>query len=162
MTMAELWWHAATESLTIDDLPADIDGVRLELIDGSLSVTPLGDLDHQRLVNSITRRLESGLPAGLEALPGANVVLGDHTTLIPDVVVVDSSYAVRNGLGVSPAGVRLVVEITSPSTRRRDLTIKRELYREWGAPYVIVDRSTDPHTYRTEGDLPDWARAVLG
>jgi hypothetical protein len=42
-----------------------------------------------------------------------------------------------------------------------DLTIKRELYRQWGGPYVIVDRATDPFTMQVEGELPEWATVLF-
>jgi len=53
-----------------------------------------------------------------------------------------------------------IAEVTSASTRRRDLTEKRELYREWKVPYLIIDRSTDPFTMRTEGNLPAYAQLL--
>jgi Uma2 family endonuclease len=48
-----------------------------------------------------------------------------------------------------------VVEVTSPSTRRRDLTAKRDLYRDWEVPMIIVDRSRMPSMI-VEGELPGW------
>jgi hypothetical protein len=74
--------------------------------------------------------------------------------------VVDPAHLVHDGLGVSPKGLLFAVEITSPSTRRRDLTIKRDLYAEWEVPYLLVDRSTSPHRYTAYGELPAWAGAV--
>lgn len=153
----------ARGGLTIDDLPeggsAD---VRMELIDGSLVVTPLGDLEHQALATRYAALLlGERLPQGCIAVAGVNVVVGDHTLLIPDVAVVDPQCAAREGLGVSPQGLKLAVEISSPSTRRHDLTTKRELYREWGVPYLIVDRSTSPATLRVDGDLPDFAKVLM-
>jgi len=58
-------------------------------------------------------------------------------------------------------GPSFAVEITSPSTRRRDLTIKRQLYDEWKVPYLVVDRGTSPHTYIGYGGQPAWAAVVL-
>ncbi len=162
MTTAVADWWARGRPFTIDDLPdSDPPGVRVELIDGSLYVTPLGDIEHQALVMDLAVRLVGLVPSGLQVLPGANVIQGESTLVMPDVVVIDPAHAVRNGVGVSPAGLRLAVEITSPSTRRHDLTLKRELYRDWGTPLIIVDRSTLPFTVHSYGDLPDYARALL-
>jgi Uma2 family endonuclease len=97
------------------------------------------------------------VPAGSLVLPGVNVILGERTLVIPDVGVVDPAHLVRSDLGVAPAGLLLAVEITSPTTRRRDLTGKRDLYRRWEVPLLIVDRSTDPHTFIRVGELPPWA-----
>jgi Uma2 family endonuclease len=62
---------------------------------------------------------------------------------------------------VTPQGLRLVVEITSPSTWRRDLTIKRSLYAAWDVPYLVVDRRSDPHRLEVFGALPDFAAELL-
>jgi Uma2 family endonuclease len=151
---------AGQRELTVEDLPTDVDGVRYELIDGSLYVTPLGDFEHQLLATRIATLLTPGLPEGLASLAGVNVILGDQTMVEPDVAVVDPAHLVRDGLGVSPKGLLFAVEITSPSTRRRDLTIKRQLYREWDVPYLLVDRHSSPHSYTTHGSLPAWAQVT--
>lgn len=153
----------ARGGLTIGDLPeVGNDGVRMELIDGSLVATPLGDLEHQALATRYAALLlGERLPQGCIAVAGVNVVAGDQTLIIPDVAVVDPQCAVRAGLGASPQGLKLAVEFSSPSTRRHDLTTKRELYREWGVPYLIVDRSTSPATLRVDGDLPDFATVLV-
>jgi Uma2 family endonuclease len=161
MTTADLLGLVALGPVTVTDLPTDVQNVRIELIDGSLYVTPLGDYEHQDLVMEYAVLIRSQLPDGLRVLPGVNMILGDQTLLIPDVAVVDPSFLVRRGLGISPEGMRLAVEITSPSTRRQDLTLKREVYRECGVPFLIVDRSTRPFTLHSDGDLPSYAAALI-
>ena len=160
-SMIDLSAAASSGGLTIDDLPAGVPGVRMELIDGSLVVTPLGDVAHQILIASMCRVLDP--PDGLVVLAGVNVIVGERTLLIPDVAVIDPLHQARGGLGVTPTGLQLVVEVTSPSTRVHDLTTKRELYRQWGVPYLIVDRKGgDPLTsVQVEGDLPEWAKVLL-
>jgi Uma2 family endonuclease len=161
MSMTDLLWRAAQGPLTIDDLRSEIDNIRIELIDGSLYVSPLGDAEHQRLIIDYALLIRGDVPARLQVYAGINVILGEQTLVIPDFAVADPDFLVQDGLGVSPEGLRLAVEITSPSTRRRDLTIKRELYCEWHVPLVIVDRSTRPFTMLVEGQLPDYGRALL-
>jgi Uma2 family endonuclease len=162
MTTGDLLWRAARGPLTVDDLPTDEQGVRFELIDGSLYVTPLGDFEHQRLILNYAFLIKPQLPQGLEVLAGVNVIVGEQTLVEPDVAVVDPMFVTKAGLGVAPEGLRFVVEVTSPSTRRRDLSIKRELYREWGVPYLVVDRSTDPFTTHVEGELPHYGESLIG
>ncbi len=152
-------WTAARRPLTIDDLPTDAPG-RFELIDGGLYVSPLGDVEHQRLVSGCMVALLGRIPADLDLLAGVNVILGDDTLVEPDVAVIDTAHLVRGGLGVSPTGLLLAVEITSPSTQRRDLTIKRELYAEWGVPFVLVDRGAEPHRVEVFGELPEYAQGL--
>jgi Uma2 family endonuclease len=152
---------AGRRPLQIDDLPREADNVRYELIDGSLYVTPLGDFEHQALAARFVTVLLPGIPDGTVVLAGVNVIIGSQTMVEPDIAVVDPAHLVHEGLGVAPEGLLFVVEVTSPSTRRRDLTIKRDLYLEWQVPYLLVDRSTVPHTYTRHGELPDWAHVVL-
>jgi Uma2 family endonuclease len=149
------WELAHLRPLTIADLPEDEVG-RTELIDGSLYVTPAADLEHHDLVGLWWIRLRELAPVPLPASPGGNVILNDATLVVPDVMVYDPEHRVRDGLGVSPEGLALVVEITSPSTRTRDLTIKRDLYDRWGVPYIVVDRGTTPYTAKAFGSLPAW------
>src|SRR6185503_20053674 len=113
---------------------------RTELIDGSLYVTPGADTDHQLLVADVYDHLFARLPrdSGLRVLPGVNVVFDNSTLVVPDIAVIDPRE--RSRLGIHPKAVVLVVEVTSPSTRRRDLTIKRDLYVEWEVPLILVDR----------------------
>jgi Uma2 family endonuclease len=156
-SLRDLLVRAARVPLTVADLPDDVAGARFELIDGSLIVTPLGDVVHQQLVLDYAFSIRSRLPGDLTVLAGVNVIVGVQTLVEPDVAVVDPTFVTSDGLGVSPQGLRLAVEVTSPSTRRRDLSIKRELYREWGVPYLVVDRSTQPFTLHVDGDLPAYA-----
>lgn len=156
--LAEL---AAQRPLTIDDLPPEDDHGRTELIDGSLFVTPFGDLEHQKLISSIAWRLGAQCPPEFDVLPGVNVVRGDGTVIGPDVAVVDLRASVRNGLGIGPDGLILAVEVTSPSTRRRDLTIKRDLYAEWEVPYLLIDRKDGRVSRSVFGLLPGWVASAL-
>jgi len=159
--MTALWDLAARGELTVGDLP-EVPGARLELVDGSLTVTPLGDYEHQLIITTLVARLVAAAPPpNLTVLAGVNVIRGASTILIPDLAVVDPSHLAMDGLGVSPDGVRLAVEVTSRSTRVRDLTTKRELYRQWNIPYLIVDRATQPPALRVESDLPEWAEVLL-
>ena len=151
----------ASGGLTVDDLPADPPGVRVELIEGSLVVAPLGDVNHQAILMRLCARLIATVPEDLEVLPGVNVILGSRTLVIPDIAVVDASRQVHDGLGVGPEGLHLVVEVTSRSTRHHDMSTKRVLYRSWGVSYLIVDRSPGDVVMHVEGVLPDWAQVLL-
>jgi Uma2 family endonuclease len=151
------WELAHRRPLTIADLPEDEVG-RTELIDGSVYVTPAADVEHQILATAWARRLSDSAPPPLVASIGGNVIADEQTVLIPDVWVIHPAHVVRGGLGVDPVGLTLAVEITSASTRARDLTIKRDLYEAWGVPYIVVDRGTQPHAVTVFGELPPWVQ----
>jgi Uma2 family endonuclease len=150
-----------SRGLTIADVPRDVENLRYDLIEGSLTVTPLGDAEHQKLVTRLAAVLLTRVPEVLEVAAGVNVIDGVYTVLEPDVAVYDPTFLTEGGLGVRPEGLRFVIEVTSPTTWRRDLTIKRSLYGAWGVPYLVVDRRSDPHKLEVFGDLPDYAAGLL-
>ena len=137
----------STTRLTYDDLVAmfpDEDGVQRELIDGELFVTPSPFIQHQRLV----QRLALSLGNHLEAHPDQgevftaplDVVMTPHDVVEPDVLVVlgDQLDVLTDKHIHGAPGI--VVEILSQGTRKRDLTIKRQLFdREGVREYWIVD-----------------------
>ena len=141
--------------LTIADLMADDTPIRKEIIDGGLFVTPWPDIEHQALVTDLTVQLYGMCPrrGGLRVFAGINVVSEPGTLIIPDVAVADAGVT---GVAFLPEQLALVVEVTSSSTRRTDLSLKRELYREWKIPFVIVDRGQKPAAVIVEGELPEW------
>ena len=148
-------------ALTVDEVEAlKINGTaHVELLHGRLLVTPIGDIEHQTLSVQLLQRLLVDLPPGHRVLTGVNVYDGENVKVIPDVVVIDPERAIRDGKGVGPDGLILAVEITSPSNRSTDVVDKRELYEAWGVPYLLVDRSFDPHRYLAYGQWPAWQGA---
>lgn len=139
---------------TVVDLP-EASANRYELFDGSLFLTPLGDVRHQDVVRHLTALLADRAPADLLVFPGINVVTDDRNLSIPDVVVADAAAARRGGLGLHPRDVRWVIEVLSPSTRRLDRTLKAETYRAWGVPSWMVD--PDSRQVDRFGPTPSWA-----
>ena len=70
-------------------------------------------------------------------MDGAYVYLTDEDTFVPDMMVVcDRNKIRRDGVHGAPD---LVVEVLSPSTAKRDLTIKKDIYGKCGVrEYWIV------------------------
>jgi Uma2 family endonuclease len=163
LALAALMHLARRRPLTVADIE-DLDPRvgRVELIDGNLILTPNPDLQHQDLCVGLTNQLNSMVPAGLRAYTAINVYdpRTDKLIFIPDVAVVDPSLAVRNGAGVFPHALALVIEITS-SNRETELGLKKDWYTGRGIPYLVVDCASAPHQYRVFGDLPEWAADLL-
>jgi Uma2 family endonuclease len=118
------------------------DGNRYEVLDGELFVTPLPEGPHQ----ACSVRLASALLAYCDAhqigvvLGPSAVVWGDNE-LQPDIAVLPCTSDLLHGREWReyPRPL-LVVEIASPSTRRRDATRKRRAYLDLGIPtYWIVE-----------------------
>ena len=136
-------------ALTYDDLsslPQD-DHLRRELIDGELFVSPSPGRRHQRAVARITAALLAHVDEhGGEVLPTpADVYFSAHAVVEPDVLYVGAARVDQltddRFTDIAPD---LVVEVSSPATRRLDLIDKRGLYeREGVAEYWFVDLDAD-------------------
>ena len=126
---------------TVDDLDRiPDDGLQYELLDGLLLVSPAPTRRHQRAVSQLSLLLTHACPADLEVLVAPLDWRPDRlTSLQPDVLVLDN-----RDLNTEVAGsMILAVEVLSPSTRRKDLFLKRSKYQDAGVQsYWIVD----PHT----------------
>ncbi len=115
------------------DLPAD--GRRYEVVDGHLVVTPPPSHEHQTVSNRLARQLAAAAPREWEAFVEFALPLGSDGR-VPDISVVRSRPLAR-GRSPYPRGpddFGLVVEVTSPSTRKTDLFAKPGEYAEAGIP----------------------------
>lgn len=129
---------------TIDDLeklPRD-NGMRYEIVDGSLLVSPHAVLRHTRVVNRLRRIIDAQAPADLEAAQEAGVTVQRRRSyFVPDLLVAHRS-AVDNDVAdyLDQADLVLAVEVLSPSNPGNDLVLKRHYYAAGGIPhYWIVD-----------------------
>jgi Uma2 family endonuclease len=120
------------------------DGKRHELIDGVHYVTPSPNLGHQEIVGRLHLALGNFLATrrhlGRVFLSRLDVVLSDYDVVEPDLLFVaadQQSILTTANVQGPPA---LMVEVLSPSTRRRDERVKRELFHQTGVrEYWLVD-----------------------
>jgi len=150
--------------LTYDDFVLfPDDGKRHELIDGEHYVTPSPNIRHQQIQGDLFGLIWSYLqvhPVGRVFTARLDVLFSDYDVVEPDLLYVSN---IRASEVLTPTNVRgapdLVVEICSPSTRKRDETIKRHLYERSGvSEYWIVDPDIDVvRVYRRERDVFDRA-----
>ena len=120
------------------------DGKRHELIDGVHYVTPSPNLGHQELVGrlylAIGNFLATRRQLGRAFVARLDVVMSEHDVVEPDLLFVagdQQSILTEANVQGPPA---LVIEILSPSTRRRDEGIKRRLFDQKGVrEYWLVD-----------------------
>jgi Uma2 family endonuclease len=121
---------------------------RLELLDGTLIVTPApasrDQYRHQRLGNELWALLGRYVPRGLTPTGPVNVYVDpkDETLFIPDVVVFRDYDEDRR---MTFEDVVLAVEILSPSTASTDRILKTAVYRTLGAErYWLLDPDPAP------------------
>lgn len=120
------------------------DGQRHELIGGVHYVTPSPNVRHQDVVGRLHLAIGNFLATrrhlGRVFLARLDVVMSDHDVVEPDLLFVagDQKAIITEANVQGPPA--LVVEILSPSTRRRDEGIKRKLFDKQGVrEYWVVD-----------------------
>ena len=145
--------------LTYDDfLLFPDDGQRHELIDGEHYVTPSPNMKHQRVSGNFHFLIRGWLeqhPVGEIFYAPFDVVFTRFDVVEPDLLYMSHARARDVLTSANVQGVpELVIEIGSPSTRKRDETIKRRLYERDGvSEYWIVDPDLDViRIYAREGD----------
>ena len=136
--------HASLTYADLETFPDD--GLRRELIDGEMFVSPAPKLRHQ----VISSRLHLALGNHAEEHGGAqvfyaplDVLFSQRDVVEPDLIVVPDEQndilTEKHIVGV-PA---LLIEILSENVRY-DRVRKRDLYARWGVPrYWIVDPESD-------------------
>ena len=124
---------------TVDDLDRlPDDGLRYELVDGVLLVSPSPLARHQLALSALLVRLALAAPPDLRVLPSPLDITFSRTRLLqPDIVVLHQDQ-VR---GRKVSGIPLLaVEVLSPSTRATDTTLKRHVLEQAGVPsYWLLD-----------------------
>jgi Uma2 family endonuclease len=122
--------------LTYDDyvlIPED--GLRHEILDGEHYVSPAPTLGHQLASSALHRMLSPFVHENrlgwIIAAP-LDVLFSEHDVAQPDLVFISKE---RAGIMMGPniqGAPDLVVEILSPSTRRRDEGLKLPIYERFG------------------------------
>lgn len=127
--------------LVVDDLETmPDDGRRYELLDGSLLVSPVPGLRHQKITYRLHAVLEQAAPPELEVV-GAPFMLktAANDELQPDVLVARAADLTETHLPVPPV---LAVEVLSRSTELHDRNSKKALYERLGVgSYWVIDPS---------------------
>lgn len=126
--------------LDLEDLFATRDdGNRYEILDGALVMTPPPGTAHQTVAGRLFVILDQAARAcGLRAFFAPLAWrIGPGQVPEPDLMVVSPEAVTPRAIEQPP---RLVVEILSPTGHGRDLSEKRRIYAEGGAPwYWLVE-----------------------
>jgi Uma2 family endonuclease len=132
--------------LTIEDLDAcPDDGNRYELIGGELFVSRAPRIPHQLVLLNLQKAFLNYLDQNSVGIivPGAGAVFSNYDAVIPDLVFVrHERWAEIVSEGRFTGAPDIVIEVLSPGAenRRRDLSVKRQLYGKYAVQeYWIID-----------------------
>src|ERR1051325_2389120 len=131
--------------LTYDDYVAlPDDGMRHEIFDGELSVSPTPTFRHQQILTRLLGILHAHVVARDmgEVVPApTTVVLANTSVVEPDIIyIAKNRMPVVSARGTVDGWPTLAVEILSPSTASKDRGQKKQLFERYGVPYYwIVD-----------------------
>ncbi|MFI7214646.1 Uma2 family endonuclease [Micromonospora maritima] len=131
-----LRWHDEpwTAQLALDLLP-ETNGPKVEVLSGSVIVTPHAGIDHQSVERELPYLLHrAARRAGLWVYPEINLVCGKDM-FIPDIAVLRSSGGGRSAVDIGEAV--LLGEIVSPGNRRKDVIDRPREYAAAGVPYFL-------------------------
>lgn len=140
-----------------DYLALDETEQRIELLDGSLWVSPAPNGPHQDISGRLFARLLPGCDeAGYRVRQDVNVRLRTGRIMQPDLII---SRGPRVVTVTEASDVLLICEITSPSNATTDRALKKQLYAEarikW---YLLIEpemtdyESATLHLFRLDAD----------
>ena len=151
---------AGKKNFTYNDYLNWPDDVRAEIIYGVAYMMAQPSTSHQRVSRKLFVKLANFLegkkcepfdaPFGVRLFPKED--RSDDTVVEPDIVVIcDPSKIDERGCNGAPD---LIIEILSPSTKRKDKYLKRDLYQKAGVrEYWIVspdDYEIEVHLFETK------------
>lgn len=133
------------------------DHLRREIIDGRLFVTPSPSIRHQGAQAHVFGALYNYAEAhgGKAFSAPCDVHFDNSNTVEPDVFYLSANQLSQLKENFLEGAPELVVEVSSPSTRRVDLSEKLALYERFAVPnYWFVDlKSEQILVYVLEGDF---------
>lgn len=131
-----LRWHDEpwTAQLALDLLP-ETNGPKVEVLSGSVIVTPHAGIDHQAVERELPYLLHrAARRVGLWVYPEINILSGEDL-FIPDIAVLTSPGGGRTTMKISDAV--LLGEIVSPGNRRKDVIDRTWEYAAAGVPFFL-------------------------
>ena len=158
---------AATRKYTYEDYINTPEDTRYELIDGELiELAAAANRAHQKAVTKLGRGTDgfvSEHDLGAVYVAPRDVVFADGSIVQPDLLFISKDRLHIDTDAEVWGAPDLVAEVLSPSTARRDLTVKRDLYERHGVrEYWLVDTDEMTVSVMLLGDGGYETAAVYG
>ena len=121
----------------------DNDGIRKEIIEGDLFMTPAPSIQHQRILRKLSIILDNYVDMnrlGEILFAPCDIIFSDINVVQPDLIFVSrDNYQIRTELNIQGAP-DLLVEILSASTKDSDRIFKKHIYEKFHVKeYWIID-----------------------
>lgn len=131
--------------LTYDDYVTfpDQDGIRKEIIEGELFMSPAPSIKHQVILRNLLRIIDNFVlenKLGEVLFAPCDVILSNINIMQPDILFISNeNREILTALNIKGAP-DLIIEILSPSTIENDRIYKKLVYEKFGVKeYWIVD-----------------------
>ncbi|WP_432002753.1 Uma2 family endonuclease [Streptomyces sioyaensis] len=128
------------------------EGLRAEIIEGFIEVSPTGRFAHGQIANRLRDKLVVFLAESEYVARQDMNVVHDRKVWIPDCFVAPEDleeHVTDDGIGIKATAVQTIVEVVSPGHDglERDRERKRRAYARAGIPvYVLIDDYDDHGT----------------
>ncbi|WP_250905361.1 Uma2 family endonuclease [Nonomuraea sp. NEAU-A123] len=153
-----------------DALPP-LPGLRAEVIEGNLIVSPMGTPEHGWIASDLSEALlplrkERGWRAAVGTV--SICIEGSRESLAPDYLLSPPNCRRWGEYELLSSHVLLVAEVVSPSSVHRDHHEKREVYAQGGVPiYLLIDPIADQPAATVFSEIKNGAyqqttRVVMG
>jgi Uma2 family endonuclease len=136
---------AGSEPLTYKEYKTfpDNDGIRKEILEGELFMTPAPSIKHQIVSQQLFVILYNYIKKngfGKIFYAPCDIVFSDINIVQPDLIFISKkNYEILTDLNIKGAP-DLLIEILSPSTKENDRIFKKQIYEKFGVKeYWIVD-----------------------
>jgi len=133
------------ELLTYDDYVTfpDNDGIRKEIIEGELFMSPAPSIKHQLILRNLFRVLDNFIMEhnlGEIFFAPCDVIFSNINIMQPDILFISNENSkILTALNIKGAP-DLIIEILSPSTIENDRIYKKLVYEKFGVKeYWVVD-----------------------
>ena len=125
----------------------DSDGIKKEIIEGELYMSPAPSIKHQAISKRLFRILDNYAyhnNSGEVYYAPCDVIFSDINIMQPDILfIAKNNYQILSDLNIQGAP-DLLVEILSPSSIDTDRIFKKHIYEHYGVKeYWIVDPDTE-------------------
>ncbi|NNH73526.1 Uma2 family endonuclease [Nocardia uniformis] len=115
-------------------------GLRVEILGGSLVMSPTPRGKHAGTIRRLRRQLEARMPSGLAPYEVTSVAMpgDDDDYCTPDLVVLPESWDTDDAWLADPADADLAVEVISKSEKAAQITDKNGWYSAAGIRILLV------------------------